>query len=241
MTSTPPFSKCWSEPKRVGCDAIAGLLFATLPASAAEPPAEPAQLRLIRRGERAHLAHDVLRVAREDAADQSAALVGECDRDEPPVVGPPRAAHEPAPREVADHHGGVAAAPQELAAEIALAEGAQVQESLQRAELADGQVGSPHQRLQAGRHRLGGPHQLDVGVERRPLLGAAPVVSRHSFHLNRCLTTPPGRDLSTGARGEGPGYRVASTVKRQASPWLTMRPAVGWWKCVPSTLTGRSA
>src|SRR5258706_5083294 len=166
MTSTPPFSKCWSEPKRVGCDAIAGLLFATLPASAAEPPAEPAQLRLIRRGERANLPPDVLGLARYDAADQSAALVGECDGDEPPVVGPPRAAHEPAPREVADHHGGVAAAPQELAAEIALAKGAQVQESLQRAELADGQVGSPHQRLEAGRHPTRRPHPPCVGRQR---------------------------------------------------------------------------
>src|SRR5882724_1253493 len=154
MTSTPPFSKCWSEPKRVGCDAIAVLLFATLPESATEPPAEPAQLRLVRQGERTHLAHDVLRVARKDPADQSAALVGERDRDEPPIVGPPRPAHEPAPGEVADHDGGVAPAAQELAPEIPLAEGTQVQQGLERAELADGQVGRPHQRLETGRHRL---------------------------------------------------------------------------------------
>src|SRR5712691_12778590 len=114
MTSTPPFSKCRSEPKRVGC-AIGVLLFWTLPESTAEPPAEPAQLHLVRPGERAHLARDVLRVARKDPADQSAALVGEGDRDEPPVVGPPRPAHEPAPGEVADHDGGVAPAAQELA------------------------------------------------------------------------------------------------------------------------------
>ena len=31
------------------------------------------------------------------------------------------------------------------------------------------------------------------------------------------------------------------TVKRQVSPCRTIRPAVGSWKCVSSTVTGRSA
>src|SRR5882724_632941 len=31
------------------------------------------------------------------------------------------------------------------------------------------------------------------------------------------------------------------TSKRHASPWRTMRPAVGWWKCVPSTATAPAA
>jgi len=35
--------------------------------------------------------------------------------------------------------------------------------------------------------------------------------------------------------------RTPSTAKRQLLPLLTMRPAVGWWKCVPSTAMGRSA
>src|SRR4030095_10907029 len=101
MTSTPPFSKCWSEPKRVGCDVIVRLLSASVPAGAAELPAEPAHRGLVLRGERAHLARDVLRGGREDPADQPAALVGERDRDVPPVVGPARPPHEPAPGQVA--------------------------------------------------------------------------------------------------------------------------------------------
>src|SRR2546425_11787203 len=31
------------------------------------------------------------------------------------------------------------------------------------------------------------------------------------------------------------------TPKSHASPWRTMRPAVGWWKCVPSTATAPPA
>src|SRR4026209_768151 len=106
MTSTPPFSNCWSEPKRVGCDAMVGLLSALVPAAPADLPAQRAGRGLFLGGGRAHLAHDVLRVAGEDPADQAAALVGERDRDVPPVVGPPRPTHEPAPGPAAGHPGG---------------------------------------------------------------------------------------------------------------------------------------
>jgi hypothetical protein len=101
----------------------------------AELPAEPAQLRLLRQRERAQLAHDVSHVPRKDPADQAAALVGERDGDEATVVGPALPPNEAPPGEVADHDRDVAAAAQELPAQIALAEGPEVQERLQGAEL----------------------------------------------------------------------------------------------------------
>src|SRR5260370_9712644 len=201
-------------------------------------PEEPAQLRLLRRGERLQLAHDVPHVARKDPADQSAALVGERDRDEPPVLRPPVAAHEPAPREVADHHRDVPAAAEELAAQVPLAERSPVEQRLQRAELADGQVVGAHQRIEARGHRVGRAHELDVRVERGPLLRGTPVVGGHTLNLNRLLVRAPPR--CQGRRGHDYD-RGSSTTKRHASRWLTMRPAVGWWKWVPSTATGRSA
>src|SRR5260370_11331478 len=117
------------------------------PPREAERPAEPAQLRLLRRGERPQLAHDVPHVARKDPADQPAALVGERDRDESPILRPPVTAHEPAPREGADHHPDVASAAEELPAQVPLAERAPVEQRLQRAELADGQAAAPHERI----------------------------------------------------------------------------------------------
>src|SRR5260370_8406553 len=84
------------------------------PPREAERPAEPAQLRLLRRGERPQLAHDVPHVARKDPADQPAALVGERDRDESPILRPPGTAHEPAPREVPHHPPDVAPPPHNL-------------------------------------------------------------------------------------------------------------------------------
>jgi hypothetical protein len=153
-----------------------------------ELSAKAAQLRLLREREHAQLAHDVSHVPRKDAADQAAALVRERDSDEAPVVGPALAPNETAPGKVADHDRDIAAAAQELPAEIALAEGPQVQERLQDPELADGQVGRPHQRIEPGGHRVGGAHELDVRVEGGFLLSAAAIVGGHALNLNRSLS-----------------------------------------------------
>ena len=43
----------------------------------------------------------------------------------------------------------------------------------------------PPSRVEPRRHGLGGPHELDVGVEGRSFLRAAPIVGGHGLNLNR--------------------------------------------------------
>src|SRR6185503_12396976 len=114
------------------------------PATPSEPPAEPAELALLARRERIHLAHEQGHVPGEEVTDEPTALVGETDRDEAAIVTTPGPTHQSTECEIADHHGDVAAAAQQLASEIALAERAQVQQRLQGAELADGQSDRGH-------------------------------------------------------------------------------------------------
>ena len=105
----------------------------------------------------------------EENADEPTALVGEADRDEAAIIAPAGPAHQPAQGEIADHHRDVAAAAQQLASEVALAERAQVPQRLEGAELADGETGCRHAGLEPRGHRLRRPHQLDVGVQSRDL------------------------------------------------------------------------
>jgi hypothetical protein len=123
-------------------------------------------------------------VAGEDPGDQPVATLGQRHHDEPSIVAATRLLDEAATHEVADHHGGVAVAAQQLGAQIALAQRTVMQQRLQHAELADGEAGLRHDVAHASRHRLGGPHQLDVGVEGGGFHGGARVPRGHRSNLN---------------------------------------------------------
>src|SRR5262249_59763623 len=105
----------------------------------------------------------------------------------------------------------VAAAAEQLAPEVPLAERPEMQQCFQRAELAERQADRAHDRLQPCRHRVGRPHELDVRVERGHLFRLPPIVGGHSLNLNRYYRPRPtlsSRAAAAGARGGGPiGWR----------------------------------
>jgi len=123
-------------------------------------------------------------VAGEDLGDQPVPWLGQRHHDEAAIVTTPLLLDQPAADEIADHHGGVAVAAQQLRAEIALAERAVMEQGFQHAELADGEPGAGHHAAHAGGHGLGRPHELDVGVERDRLQGGARVARGHRSNLN---------------------------------------------------------
>jgi hypothetical protein len=123
-------------------------------------------------------------VAGEDLRDQPLSGAGQRDHDEPPVVAPARLLDQPPTNQVGHHHRGVAVAPQQLGAEVALAQGAVMQERLQHPELSDGEAGCRHHAVHPGGDGLGGAHQLDVGVERSGLGRITGVARGHGSNLN---------------------------------------------------------
>jgi hypothetical protein len=122
-------------------------------------------------------------VAGKDLGDQSTARLGQRHDDEAPIVRPPLLGDQTTPDEIADDDRGIAVAPQQLGAEIALAQRPVVQQRLQHAELADGEPGRSHHAAHARGHRLGGPHELDVRVQRRRLRRCARIARRHGSNL----------------------------------------------------------
>jgi hypothetical protein len=149
-----------------------------------EPPAQAAELVQLGAAQAAHLAHEALHVAGEDGRDQLSSGAGQRHHDEASVVLPALLGDQAAPGEVRHDHRGVAVAPQQLGAEVSLAERAVVQERLQHAELADGQPRLRHHAVDTRGDRLRGPHQLDVRVEGRRLGRTAGVAGRHGSNLN---------------------------------------------------------
>jgi hypothetical protein len=124
-------------------------------------------------------------MAGKDVGDEPESRLRQRDGQVAAVVAPARPLHEAAPEQIADHHRGVGVAPQELVPEIALAQRTMVQERFQGPELPDREAGRRHHAADPRGEGLGRAHELDVGVERGLLRGAAGVACRHGSNSNR--------------------------------------------------------
>lgn len=86
-----------------------------------------------------------------------------------------RALHEAPAEQIAHDHRGVGVAAEELLPEVALAHRAQVEEDVQRGELAERQLLQREVAVGPRRDRLRGADELEVGIERARFVRGAGV------------------------------------------------------------------
>jgi hypothetical protein len=118
-------------------------------------------------------------VGREEARHKAASRGRQVHRHHAAVVPAALAAHPAMLFEVVNDQGDVPAAFEQLLPELALAQRPEMQEGLERPELADGEPGGLVRRRRASGQGVGGAKQGDIGVEGANLLGRASVVCRH--------------------------------------------------------------
>jgi hypothetical protein len=118
---------------------------------------------------------------REDSLDELSSLSRQCDANEALVLFRPLADHESPLFKPFHDRCRAPTRPQQLQGEIALAQRPEVEESLQRAELAAGQPLSRQALVQSGRDRFRGPDQGDERIQRPDLLVVPAVACRHTL------------------------------------------------------------
>jgi hypothetical protein len=140
--------------------------------------AESAEFLLFGLGQNLHLSKQGVQMFRKDLLYELTSLLGQVEGNKSAVFAPLSPDESPS-LQIIDNHRDITAASEKFFPEVTLAEGPEMKQHLQGAELARGEPGGREDRAQAGGERIGGPHQFDEGVEGGDFFSFTAIVCSH--------------------------------------------------------------